>query len=36
MKCMECGSDKIAYDPAHDSKFCRACGIVLQEFASVW
>jgi len=33
MNCMECGSDKISYDPAHDSKYCRECGIVVEEFA---
>lgn len=36
MNCMECGSDKIAYDPIHDSKYCRDCGIVLEEFAGTW
>ncbi len=32
MRCIDCGSDKIKYDPLHGSKFCRDCGIVLEEF----
>ncbi|MFA4820411.1 MAG: TFIIB-type zinc ribbon-containing protein [Candidatus Aenigmatarchaeota archaeon] len=31
MNCMECGSDRMAYDPAHDNKYCKDCGIVLEE-----
>ena len=34
MNCMECGSGRIAYDPAHDSRFCRDCGIVIEEFGA--
>ena len=32
MQCMECGSDKIGYDPIHDNRYCRDCGVVLEEF----
>ena len=31
MNCIECGSGKIGYDPVHDSRYCRDCGIVLEE-----
>jgi len=31
IKCIECGSAKIGYDP-HGIKFCKDCGIVVEEW----
>jgi len=32
MKCFECGSKKIGYDPTSETKFCRDCGVMIEEF----
>jgi transcription initiation factor TFIIIB Brf1 subunit/transcription initiation factor TFIIB len=31
MRCFECGSDTVGYDPLHENWYCRGCGIVLAE-----
>lgn|GEM_PF-7041746 len=31
MKCDECGSFKIKYDPFTEDMYCRDCGIVVRE-----
>ncbi len=33
--CFECGSTNIDYDPVHESKYCKDCGTVIDEYEFV-